>query len=622
MNLFNFKDTEGIECALWPNLYPYTAWCESIISDSGSRRSRKVSFITKLMSEIIDYGLHYDLLQFQYDRWLYKTVSGAINTARYLKCSPARSLDTKTFSATYWQWQYRYILDAVSQFGLPDIFITISPYEWSFPFPKWIEDIRVKTGKGPTELAGYETSHIVHVLAQIVRGYLCGTNSKKWTNHLFSYNHIASRANVKTFFYRFEFQKRGTAHLHLLVWLHDITKVQHQFIRADIPNENADLSYLVSKYQQSDTPSNSLKLQEKETFFEKGDTGHILRLKHPAEAFACNLRAYISTVLPALQCSMDFQTTDGRAMLLRYVTSYVTKWQDGIDTDSLYSYHISGGQAAVRYVMDMKPAEPEMWLAMSSTKISWSCSRTKRYIVPSCERAVNDIIAKRYRNRPSELQSLSFLTWLRAVDHTKAVPKPYKQGNTLVGLKLVSFFNKQYFFQHALMNVPHRSICQLQHPNHENIPSNLQWYAAAIHHSSEFWRNDEKVVQFLHNLGNRDTYITTCIAYLHSLADMFFLWQNQIISLNSLDMPCANEFNIFTLDNQQQTIQNHIVSAIHKRGSHYSSLADRNDFESENELENVPNSNSEFETSHDNHTFQIQSQHINLDWRKPVLVTR
>ena len=188
INLFNFKQTEAIECALWPNLYPYTAWCESAISDAASRLSTKVSFNAKLLSQVLDYALHFELLQFQYDRWLYKTVSGAINAACYLNCSPARSLDSKTFSATYWDWQHRYVLDAVDQFGLPDVFIMISPFEWSFPFPQWLEDIRLCTGKGATELAGYETAHIVHVLAQIVRGYLCGSNSARWSKHVFSYN--------------------------------------------------------------------------------------------------------------------------------------------------------------------------------------------------------------------------------------------------------------------------------------------------------------------------------------------------------------------------------------------------------------------------------------------------
>ena len=231
-----------------------------------------------------------------------------------------------------------------------------------------------------------------------------------------------------------------------MIWLQDITKIKHQFIRADIPNDHPDFSYLACKHQGSDKPSYFLNLQEQQTFFENKGEEAILHLKHPADAFALNLRAYISTLLAALQCSMDFQTTDGRAMLLSYVTSYVTKWQDGLGPDALYSYHISGGQAAIWYVMDMKPAEPEMWLALSSVKISWSSSKTKRYIVPLPENASQNKVAEKYRNRPHTMASYSFLTWLRIVDHSKSDLKLYKQGNTLVGLKLVSYFNKDYFF--------------------------------------------------------------------------------------------------------------------------------------------------------------------------------
>ena len=183
---------------------------------------------------------------------------------------------------------------------------------------------------------------------------------------------------------------------------------------------------------------------------------------------------------------MDFQTTEGRAMLLRYVTSYLTKCQDGVETSPLYSSHISDGQAAVCYVMDMKPAEPEMWLSLSSTKVSWSSSRTKRYIVPSPENACEDKTAEKYRNRPTSLAGYSLLQWLCMVDHNKAVPKKYKQGNTLVGLKLFSFFNKHYFFQYVLLHLPHISLSDLQHQNHDCIPIDLQWYAAAIHHFPDF----------------------------------------------------------------------------------------------------------------------------------------
>ena len=103
-------------------------------------------------------------------------------------------------------------------------------------------------------------------------------------------------------------------------------------------------------------------------------------------------------------------------MSLKYVTSHVTKNKDGIDTDGLYSYHVSGGQAAIRYLMDITPAETEMWLFLSSTKISWSSSRTKRYIVPSKDKANEDKTAENYQNWPENITNLSFLSWLQMTD--------------------------------------------------------------------------------------------------------------------------------------------------------------------------------------------------------------
>ena len=32
LNVFNINETIGIECPLWPNLYPRTDWCESALS--------------------------------------------------------------------------------------------------------------------------------------------------------------------------------------------------------------------------------------------------------------------------------------------------------------------------------------------------------------------------------------------------------------------------------------------------------------------------------------------------------------------------------------------------------------------------------------------------------------
>ena len=74
--------SQGIECALWPHFYPFTAWCESIHDGRTSWKSRKISFITKCLSSIVNHSLHFDLLQYIFDRWLYKTITRAINTSR------------------------------------------------------------------------------------------------------------------------------------------------------------------------------------------------------------------------------------------------------------------------------------------------------------------------------------------------------------------------------------------------------------------------------------------------------------------------------------------------------------------------------------------------------------
>lgn len=99
---------QGIECALWPNLYPFTAWCESIHHAGTSRKSGKIPFLTKCLSSIIDYTLHFDLLQYIFDSWLYKMITGAINTYRSISNSQSRSaaslaLEDKPFSTRYWQ---------------------------------------------------------------------------------------------------------------------------------------------------------------------------------------------------------------------------------------------------------------------------------------------------------------------------------------------------------------------------------------------------------------------------------------------------------------------------------------------------------------------------------------
>ena len=444
-NVYDFNTNSGIECALWPHLYPTRRFCGTLLGGKEHRSSLKISFMNKVFGQICDYGTNFELLQFHYDLWIFKTVSAAITTGRNKNCSAVRALEDKTFSQEYWKWQHRSLIDAVRQLGYPSLFITISPSEWSFPIPPWISQLRELTGRGETELAAYETIHIVHILEQIVRGYMCGSNDKAWKSHLFSYQRKSSINNVLNYFYRFEFQKRGTVHMHMLVWLKSMSQIGLNNISADIPWNNKDDAFLVYNLQSSD--KGSQQLFDDNTTVTNSNGTETLKMSLPAEAFAQNIRGYITTILPTLQCRMDVQSSDGHGLVLKYVSSYVSKTHDSFHSDCLYTVHTTPYQAAFRHLKEMTPLEPEMWLSLSSKKVAWNPHRVKKFAVPLPNTIHESTIVNKYCARPNNLQHMTLLQWLREVDTTKANTPVNRKGMTFVAAKLVSVFRDEYFFR-------------------------------------------------------------------------------------------------------------------------------------------------------------------------------
>ena len=321
--------------------------------------------------------------------------------------------------------------------------MTISPFEWSFPFPQWMENLRASTGNGPTNLSGLETLHIVHVLEQVVRGYLCGSNTKTWGNHVFQYRGIKNEDNVLTYFYRFEFQQRGTVHLHMLVWLKNANVIKKNAIKADIPWVKLELAERVVDLQKSD--KSSLNMSDNPNLVTTVNGHEYFNFCHPTEASALNLHAYISTLIPSLKCRMDVQSANANGMLLKYAASYVTKWHDAFDDDALFSVHVGPYEAAYRHLRGLRPLEPEMWLSLSSKKVSWSKSRTKKIAVPVPGSVQTE--SHKYCKCAKEHESLSFKEWLREFDDKPKKPKRYKDNNTLVGMQMRSAFSDVYFYR-------------------------------------------------------------------------------------------------------------------------------------------------------------------------------
>lgn len=181
------------------------------------------------------------MLQFQYDRWLFKTVCGAVESAKKLSCTPRQALDSKTFTKEHWKWHHLFLIDGTRQYGYPSIFLTMSVAEWRFPTCTWM-DLRKKMTSSNFQKLPYDvTVHVMHVLEQYARGYLSGGNdSKNWKTHVFA-DSKAHRDNIKLYFYRFEFQKRGPPHLHMLIWLHNCKDIDWKRFSASVPRDFPDL---------------------------------------------------------------------------------------------------------------------------------------------------------------------------------------------------------------------------------------------------------------------------------------------------------------------------------------------------------------------------------------------
>ena len=382
LQIFSAPKFRGIECALWPTLYRTPTMCESIMEGQSNRATGKQSFMNKVLSSVVDYSLSFELLQYQYDRWLFKTITGAVNSSRASGCSPNVGLQHKSFSATYWRWQHLYLLDAVRQYGYPSFFVTVSPYEWTFPWPTFVEELHHDQGLQPTELPVLETIHVAHTLEKIARGFLTGANCNRWRQHLFGDTVNPANRNVLTYFYRFEFQERDTLHLHMLVWVKDVSVVRADLLQASIPWQNQSDAFLVADVQKSDRSSLAVNESPCNSFVQKPDGTTQLEFRYTAEDTHRNIRAFVTTLLGSMRCRTNVQVADGKEMLLKYVTSYVMKMHDASTSKGLYCLDISGFQVANSFLWMVHPLVPEMVFQLSTIKVAWTDKMTKQFRPP------------------------------------------------------------------------------------------------------------------------------------------------------------------------------------------------------------------------------------------------
>ena len=175
------------------------------------RNSAKSAYLAKVLGPVLGYGATYELFQFVYDLWLWSSLGGKKNTVGQ-EGSMRMAMAGYSFSPEYWRTRHAALIDMVKQLGLPTMFITVAPYEWSFPYHQWVEDEAKKLLRARLQLPVAETLHIAHVLAETVLGFLTGfnqqTTSKKsqkkaWKCHVFAAQDGSGRKTVLNFFWTF-----------------------------------------------------------------------------------------------------------------------------------------------------------------------------------------------------------------------------------------------------------------------------------------------------------------------------------------------------------------------------------------------------------------------------------
>ena len=170
-----FMEKEGLECALWPDLFLERQHCltwarlqSSSRQARGSERSTleerlnfdplgeaslpeeatglKRSYMALVLSPILDFSLSYELLHFAFDLGLWTDLGAKRNLNLG---TPLRLLlKGHSFSSEYWRDMHRALVDLTRQKGYPPIFATHSPLEWSWPNHCHILDAMRKGRRG------------------------------------------------------------------------------------------------------------------------------------------------------------------------------------------------------------------------------------------------------------------------------------------------------------------------------------------------------------------------------------------------------------------------------------------------------------------------------------------
>ena len=274
----------AIEIAARPWLYPLPSFADSDLSErlhqlgwlkANSKPSMRASFARKLGSRCLDYSRDFPLQCLLYDMCMARTISSVVSIAHQKQVSPEQISSDMDMFEGYWTQQLHKMEDICRQEweraeameqALPSIFFTIAPAEWRYGL-----HAGVFTEDSLTNQQNVMTLHLYHSILALLDLHLL--KDKKSLNRI-------GIAKIRQWSLRFEFQARGTLHLHAVLW-------------ADLLPDRAP----------NDITGRT-------------DTAHCSQ--------------FVKLLEELFRCRVDVQCGDGHYNLLKYVAGYVTKASDAM----------------------------------------------------------------------------------------------------------------------------------------------------------------------------------------------------------------------------------------------------------------------------------------------------
>lgn len=457
----------GVEIAARPWLYPRASFGDTDIKirlvqlnrmKQSQTPSLNTSFERKLLSRAEGYQDDYLLQCLLADVSLASKISAFVSIADGLNMAPDEVAAVSQNFNAFWVRATAKLQDMCRQMdAMPNLFFTVAPAEWKFPLPEAL--LGLLPGKALSERHALLTRHVYHCLLELLRHCFLDTVRAK-----------VGVEEVHEYALRFEFQDRGTMHVHVVAWV------------------TYDNEFMVDGFD-----------SDPARFGGRSGTKHSSPLVKLLESL--------------FNASVDVQCANGKHCLLQYVTGYAAKASDSLkfkskDFNDAGVERLSKWRQIFRLLSKKAPLEPEMTADFAGLPLIHSSFAGLHIFAPvPGSKAVNvsrhmynAFLAYQQRMPSEQSWNGSYIEWLRThkpdwkkqSDGTfayswqlrnKEGAKHWKSKDRLaVGVSFAFELLDVFIGQFLAMFVPHKSEQEFIADGSDRMPVNAKFLYSALQH--------------------------------------------------------------------------------------------------------------------------------------------